>query len=75
MTLRTRQHGRTIGLGLFAILLCSFAFLWSWNGLMAELFDLPQMAWRHALAMCLLVVCIGTLIGLPARFLGRSHSE
>jgi len=42
---------------------------------MAELFDLPQMAWRHALAMCLLVVCIGTLIGLPARFLGRSHSE
>jgi hypothetical protein len=25
--------------------------------------------------MCLLALCIGTLIGLPARFLGRSHSE
>ncbi len=75
MAPQTRQHGRTIGLGLFAVLLCSIATLWSWNGLMAKLFGLPQMQWRHALALCLLALCIGTLIGLPLRLLGRRHPE
>jgi len=75
MTPQTRQHGRTIGLGLFAVLLCSIAILWSWNGLMAELFGLPQMEWRHALALCLLALCLGTLIGLPLRLARRSPPE
>lgn len=73
MTPRFNRHGRAAGLGLLGLLACSIAVLWSWNSFAADLLGLPEMGWRHALALCLMVLCLGLLVALPARWLGRAR--
>lgn len=72
---RSRRHGRTIGVGLLTILAVSIAVLWAWNSIATDLAGLPQMAWRHALALCLLALGLAGLMLLPLRILGRNRPE
>jgi len=50
----------------------SIAVLWSWNTLAGDLFALPQMQFRHALAAVLLGAVLGAVISFGAR---RRHAE
>ncbi|MFY0681176.1 MAG: hypothetical protein JXR13_11420 [Thalassovita sp.] len=68
MEFENKGHGRTIMKSLLVIIVGGVAILWSWNTLAVDLFGLPEMAFRHALASVLLLVAIGSLIGLPSLF-------
>ena len=68
MELENKGHGRTIVMSLIAIVLGGGAILWSWNTHAVDLFGLPEMTFRHAVAAVLLLVAAGSLIGLPSLF-------
>jgi hypothetical protein len=70
MELENKGHGRTIVMSLIAIVLGGVAILWSWNTLAVDLFHLPEMTFRHAVAAVLLLVAAGSLISLPSLFSG-----
>jgi hypothetical protein len=70
MELENKGHGRTIVMSLIAIVLGGVAILWSWNTLAVDLFGLPEMTFRHAVAAVLLLVAAGSLAGLPSLFSG-----
>ena len=63
-----KAHGRTIILSLIAILFGGIAIFWSWNTIAVELFAQPEMEFRHAIAVELLLIAAGSLIGLPSLF-------
>ncbi|WP_299616367.1 hypothetical protein [uncultured Tateyamaria sp.] len=65
MTQESKRHGRTLGIALVAILLWGVAALWSWNTFAVELLGLPEMAYRHALALGTLVLSVGGLLAMP----------
>lgn len=65
MMQHSKRHGRTLVIGLLAILVWGIAALWSWNTFAVELLDLPEMAYRHALALGILVLSVGGLLTLP----------
>ena len=68
MTFENRGHGRTFVISLIAIVFAGIAILWSWNTLAVDLFGLAEMEFRHAVAMVLSLIAIGSLVGLPSRF-------
>jgi hypothetical protein len=65
MTPTTIRHGRSVGLAFLALLLWGVAALWSWNTFAVDLLGFSEMAFRHALALCLLVLSVGGLLTLP----------
>ena len=65
MKQEAKRHGRTLGIALVATLVWGAAALWSWNTLAAELLGLPEMAYRHALALGILVLSVGGLLAMP----------
>ncbi|KUJ77778.1 hypothetical protein [Ruegeria profundi] len=66
MNFENKGHGRTIVMALIAILVGGIAVHWSWNTLAVELFAQPEMTFRHAIAVELLLIAVGSLIGLPS---------
>jgi len=61
-------HGRTIVMSLIAIVFGGVAILWLWNTVAVDLFALPVMDFSHAIAVELLIVAAGALLGLPSLF-------
>ena len=59
------RRGKFVGLGVLALLSWGVVALWSWNIFVVEYLGLPEMAFRHAIAFCLLVLTIGGLLILP----------
>jgi hypothetical protein len=55
-------------------LLGGVAVLWSWNTVAADLLGAPVIAFRHALALLLLVVTLAVAAGWAAR-LARRHAS
>jgi hypothetical protein len=66
--LENKGHGRTIVMFLIAIIFGGIAILWSWNTVAVDLFGQPEMAFRHAIAVELLLIASGSLIGLSSLF-------
>jgi len=62
MAFQRHRHGKSIGLALIAVFLWGAVALWSWNTFAVDLLGLPEMAYRHALALCLLVLSVGGLL-------------
>jgi len=62
---QSKRHGKIFGIALFALVVWSIAALWSWNSFAAELLGLPEMAYRHALALGILVLSAGGLLAMP----------
>ena len=58
-----RRAAHRVGLGLLACVVV----LWSWNAVAADLLGAPAMAFRHALALLLLVMTLATAGGWAAR--------
>jgi uncharacterized membrane protein YwzB len=57
------EHGRNsmrVARALSLVLLAAVGVLWSWNTVAVDLFAAPSMAYRHALALLLLAVVLGT---------------
>ena len=65
MTQETKRHGRTLGIAFVAMLLWGVAALWSWNTFAVELLGLPEMAYRHALALGIFALSVGGLLAMP----------
>ncbi|MBV1904129.1 MAG: hypothetical protein KUG58_10910 [Marinosulfonomonas sp.] len=68
MNLEKNSHGRTIVMSLIAVFFGGVAILWSWNTIAVDLFAQPEMEFRHAVAVELLLIAAGSLIGLPSLF-------
>jgi hypothetical protein len=68
MELENKGRGGTIVMSLIAIAFGGIAILWSWNTVAVDLFGQPEMALRHAIAVELLLIASGSLIGLPSVF-------
>lgn len=51
----------------------SIAVLWAWNTLAADLFALPNMQFRHALAAVLLAAVFGAAVSLGVRRRADRH--
>jgi hypothetical protein len=75
MTMQSKRRGKTFGLALFAGLFWSVAALWSWNTFMVDLLGLPQMAFRHAIALCLLGVSAVGALTLPMWVAHRERTK
>lgn len=75
MKIRTKRHGKAIGLALIGMLLWSVVALWSWNTFAADLLGLPEMAYRHVLALGLLLLSVGGLLLMPFRFTCGGHAS
>ena len=58
-------HGRAIVYALVALLVGGIVILWSWNTVATDLLGHPEMEYRHALAIELLIISAGALLGLP----------
>jgi len=73
MTHSNSGRGKIIGFAIFALLSWGVVALWSWNTFAVEFLGLPEMAFRHAVAFCLLVFSVGGLLILPSwiAFRGR----
>ena len=68
MNIENKGHGRTIAMSLIAIFFGGVAILWSWNTFAVDLFAQPEMEFRHAVAVELLLIAVGSLVGLPSFF-------
>jgi hypothetical protein len=68
MELENKGRGGTIVMSLIAIVFGGIAIHWSWNTVAVDLFGQPEMALRHAIAVELLLIASGSLIGLPSVF-------
>lgn len=66
--LGNKGHGRTIVLSLSAVFFGGVAILWSWNTVAVEMFAQPEMEFRHAIAVELLIIAAGSLLSLPYLF-------
>lgn len=75
MKTRTKRHGKAVALSVIAMLLWSVATLWSWNTFASDLLGLPEMDYRHALALGLLVLSVGRLLTLPKRSMGGGRTS
>lgn len=71
MIQQSKRHGKNLGIALFALLVWAIAGLWSWNTFAVELLGLSEMAYRHALALGILVLSAGGLLAMP-RWVSRS---
>lgn len=60
---RGRAHG-VFGV-LFAFAAASVAILWSWNSFAVDILGLPEIRFRHAVALELLVVVLSATTALP----------
>jgi hypothetical protein len=65
---------KTVGWATLAVIAAAIAILWSWNTLAVDLFALPQMQFRHALAVIVLAGLLGTVISFGARHRPGRHS-
>lgn len=65
-----RGRGRALALALGGSFLAGVAVLWCWNTLAADLFGLPEMQFRHAIAAASAILVVGGLAALP-RFARR----
>ena len=65
MAQQSKRHGKTFGIAFFALLVWGVVALWSWNIFAVELLGLPEMAYRHAIAIGILVLSAGALLVLP----------
>ncbi len=68
MNPENKGHGRVIAKSLIAVFFGAVAILWTWNTLAVDLFAQPEMEFRHAVAVVLILIAIGSLIGLPSLF-------
>lgn len=75
MKIRTKRHGKVIGLALIGMLLWGVVAHWSWNIFAVDLLGLPEMAYRHALALGLLLLSVGGLLLIPFRSMGGGHAS
>lgn len=68
MNFKNIGHGRTVIMSLIAILFGGVAILWSWNTIAVDLFSQPAMEFRNAVAVELLLIAVGSLVGLGGFF-------
>jgi hypothetical protein len=66
--LETKGHGRTIIMSLIAVFIGAIAILWSWNTIAVDMFAQPEMEFRHAIAVELLIIAAGSLFSLSNLF-------
>lgn len=71
MSQQSKRQGKTFGIVLFTLLLWGIASLWAWNTFAADLLGLPEMKYRHALALGILLLSAGGLLAMP-RWISRS---
>lgn len=69
-----RAGARKLAHGLGMAFLAGVVLLWSWNTLASDLLGAPVMAFRHALALLLLVVTLAIAAGWAARLAHRRTS-
>ncbi|WP_171052557.1 hypothetical protein [Ruegeria sediminis] len=62
---QSKRHGRTLVIGLLAVFVWGIAALWSWNTFAVELLGLPEMAYRHVLALGILGLSVGGSLAMP----------
>jgi hypothetical protein len=63
---------KTAGWAVLALIAASVAVLWSWNTLAGDLFALPEMQFRHAFALVLLIGILGTVFSFASRRRGHA---
>lgn len=80
MTDHAQRHysdrpARTILLTIGAIVAGAIIFLWSWNTLATDLFNLPAVQFKHAVALelCLLAICIALRAASNLLSFGHRH--
>ena len=74
MKLQNNGHGKRIGVAAVTVLAWGVATLWSWNTLAVELLGMPEMAFRHAVALGLFLLLTGWIVTIPVWFLGRTRA-
>ena len=68
ITFENKGHGRMIVLSLIAVIFGAIAILWGWNTVAIDLLGQPKMEFRHAIAVELMLIAVGSLVGLPSLF-------
>lgn len=59
-----RSYGKPIAIALLAFVVCTIAILWSWNTIAVDLFSMPEMNFKHAVAAELLIFSVDFLLRL-----------
>lgn len=66
---------RTILLTMGAIVAGAIIFLWSWNTLATDLFNLPAVQFKHALALELCLLATSLALRAASNLLSFSHQH